>query len=326
LPEKAARRIEALGVRIHHPENITQAPLQPSFQAAHGRLNTELGRLNRILRQIQEEILPKAMETSPSVGSELATKWSDLLQSYRELNPLLPGMKAVRENLLRSWEASLAQFQESIRSGFRSPQKVETYVFLSHLLTGCSPGLLSEELAKARYWNWGMKLAKERGIRLEHMPHQYTSAFRSAQEALQKGRYDAAVIVGPEAFAYEPIFRDLGVATFAVNIPETEFGGKRSLKRLEGLGTLKGRRVLVVEDDVRSGATLKRLLRTLRFSGPFAELGLYLGLPTFRQLPENVPLSFKQVFIADPRPEDGVTFLSHLSARVPLYKTEEDPP
>ncbi|MFO1519097.1 MAG: phosphoribosyltransferase [bacterium] len=326
LPKKAAQRIESLEVRIHHPKNVTPVPLKPAFEAAHARLGTPIGRMERITRLFQQEIIPTALQTNPSTGRTLLEKWNRFWMDYHGLNPLLPGVSAVRKTLLHSLEATLSQFQESIRIGFRDARAEETYTFLAHILPRLTDESLAEELAKTRYHEWGLNLARSRKISLEHVPHHYTAAFRKAAEAVQEGNYEIALIVGPEAFAYEPMFLDLGLPTVSVNIPETDFGGRRSLKRFEDLSILRGKRVLVVEDDVCSGATLNRLLKTLRRFGPFAEMGLYLGLPSVRQTAENIPPDFQRVFIADADPEkDAASFLNHLSARIPIYKHPPSP-
>jgi hypothetical protein len=140
-----------------------------------------------------------------------------------------------------------------------------------------------------------------------------------AQKAL-RGKYDIALIVGAEGFAYEPIFRDLGIPTVAVNIPEADFGGSRSIEVFDDLSKLKGKRLLVVEDDVHSGATLRKLLEEVKHHHP-QSLGLYLGLPEIRQMQENIPGDFRKIYLTElDEPQDEAVFLRHLVKHAILFK------
>ena len=102
-------------------------------------------------------------------------------------------------------------------------------------------------------------------------------------------RYDLALIIGPEGFAYEPVLNDLGLKTLAVNIPEADPGGRRTVQTFAGedLRQAAGKCLLIVEDDIRSGATVEAALQAL--PGAPKKIGLFLGSPPAYQKLENVP-------------------------------------
>src|SRR4029434_3908582 len=209
-------------------------------------------------------------------------------------NPWLPGVDEIRSSMSSRLETLLRNFLDSRTLG-------QSHA-LNHLLglMRTDPPLprgYAGDLAIGRYYQQGIKRAKERGIENIHLPHSYAASFRAAQKAV-KGKYDVALIVGPEGFSYEPIFQDLGLATLAVNIPEANFGGRRSIAIFDDLSRLTGKRVLVLEDDVRSGATLRKLLEEIKIYEP-GYLGLYLGLPSIRQMTQNIPPEFRKVYVTE---------------------------
>lgn len=319
LPGRARKRIEALGVKIHYPGNVADVQTEAAFYAAHERLKTPYGRMRHAVRSFEDEILPRAQAAGAVVAGTLAGHWQSAFQIHDSLNPMVPGARRIRGMILDSLDVLAGEFQHLLEKGLRDPSDPATYTHLSRLLEQIKiPEDMAEELARARYHPWAVRLAKERKVRLEHIPHSYTTAFRTVLELMAGDSYDVALIVGPEGFAYEPIFHDLGLPTLSVNVPESKYAGRRSLREIEDLAGLKGKRVLVVEDDVRSGATLRRVLRSVAPHHP-ADLGLFLGLPGSRQVMESIPKIFRKVFVSDEyREADQLVFLTHLSEREAL--------
>jgi len=125
-----------------------------------------------------------------------------------------------------------------------------------------------------------------------------------------------ALVVGPEGFAYEPLFRGAGLPTVAVNVPESEPGGPRTVHTPPGedLGAVGGRRVLVVEDDVCTGATLRAVLGALPVRP--ASVGLYLGSPAGLRKLTPVPPEVSQVHASAGEHDEAVDeFLWFLEER-----------
>lgn len=77
-----------------------------------------------------------------------------------------------------------------------------------------------------------------------------------------------------------------------------------------------------MEDDVQSGATLKKLLAELSEHSP-ERLGLYLGTGSAYQMIENVPPQFEQTYVVGTDPDAATElFFEHLAQREVLYKQQ----
>ena len=178
------------------------------------------------------------------------------------------------------------------------------------------------DLVRARYGSRAVEAARKRNIENPHIPAFPLAAFAAARRAIEKG-FDIAVVVGPEGFAYEPYFEDLGIPTVAVNIPESRPNEPRSFTALDDLTVLQGKRVLVVEDDVRTGATLQTILDKVKSYAP-GQFGLYLGQPASFQEQKNIPSEFQDTYIAnaDLPEQEGLDFENHLkSIGLKIFKT-----
>ncbi len=295
------------GIReVYHPENVSPSKVGNLFLNLHERLGTREGRRLKIMRELNSMVskLKKikkenAKKDVNKVAETLENSLKAHLKLYNSLNPFLPGTEEVKEKIVsrleflhNSLNSLLGLSTLGLSKEFKPIKSMqEIQRFLNTFKVSFSD--YAHVIARARYVPLGLKCAEERGVKLEVAPHDFLASFRTAFEAVKHG-YDYALIVGPEGFAYEPFFRDLGLKTLAVNIPEAEWGGKRSFKAFDDLSVLEGKRVLVVEDDVRSGATLQKLIEELNKVKP-AFLGLYLGaLPSFQKM-ENVPSNFKKI-------------------------------
>ncbi len=112
----------------------------------------------------------------------------------------------------------------------------------------------------------------------------------------------------------------------AVNIPESGEGEERSFTSFDDLSKLKGKKVLIVEDDVRTGATLQKLVEALGTNKP-AQMSLYLGQPERFQLQANIPPEFSKTYIAGAgvkEEELGKEFTTYLESRgLRVFKNKE---
>jgi hypoxanthine phosphoribosyltransferase len=322
--EVAAAKEEALGLTVV----ASREQLVLIGKEIHQRSATSLQRYaegNREFYEALEKMLPALAEKCASLlamqrdldGASRRSR-EERVELRAKLYTALEELPALAGEL----QAMLTIYREAI-----APDASRHLGFLAALATASASPLpvgFADVLANARYLEAGRRCASDRNVKHEHLPRSYTVAFRAAMDAVQEVGYDTALIVGPEGFAYEPIFRDLGLAIAAVNIPEAVFNGERSLKELDDLSKLKGSRVLVVEDDVVSGATLRKLLPSLERHAP-AELGLFLGSPSGRQLQMNIPASFRHVHISDDKVNadgdaDADAFLRHLAEREVIFK------
>ena len=314
IPAQNISDLRNLGVTIHTHEGIRPIPSLPVFNRIHEALKTPRGILRQVDRAL-EELLPPLQSAYPEVAENLRRFADEQRKLFLNLHPGLSGVDVVRERIASRLQGYLRTYQE-----IRSLGENEATQHLTDLIK-TSPMLpedFDQRLAMARYHERALDLARQRGVENPHFPASYPASFRSAQQALRK-KYDLALIVGPEGFAYEPIFEDLGLPSLAVNIPEDDFNGSRSFQSFGDLSAVMGKRVLVVEDDVQSGATLRALLKALVPHSP-SFLGLYLGAPLIRQMTANIPKAFQRVVVTQiDETLDRRAFMKHLQRRETVF-------
>lgn len=134
-------------------------------------------------------------------------------------------------------------------------------------------------------------------------PHDAVAAFGMAERLLTAG-FDRFLAVAPEGHIYGYFFERLGARVLSVftDYPPTRVTAE------DDLGIITGQRVLLIEDDVIGGRTLRLVAEHLRAFAP-ASLAVYLGHTKGVQHLRNVPPEFGQVFVAedclnwDDRPE-----------------------
>ncbi|HKY62468.1 MAG TPA: phosphoribosyltransferase family protein [bacterium] len=308
VSQSTLQELRNRGIALHFPNEI-EAPSSTLaiFHHAHEKLNTPLGRLRRASRELQELL---GEEARPYLEREE--------RAFFALNPLVPGVLRIRASMMMRLEGVVQSYRDALKF---DPGHAQNYAFDILRSNPVFPVGSVDELARARYYGKGIEAAEDYGLANVHGPHSYVAAFNAAQKTVKRG-HELALIVGPEGFAYAPIFHDLGLETLAVNIGEANPAGKRPVEALDDLSRLRGKKVLVVEDDVHSGEPLRSLLAEIKPYRPSA-LNLYLGLPAFRQNLENVPPGFRKVYITEEyRKEDEAAFLKHLKKRESLFKDE----
>lgn len=310
------------GLEIFCPKN---APLQNAgdiYIEAHERLGTLYGRRRETEHLFTKEA-QKLKKQYPDLSESLEIFISEKLRVFDSLNPYLPGVLSVRERILSEATSIYRQHQDNLKLNVYSvPAALAN--FKGILSTAQSlPYEFEKDLFEARYKKQIEEAAKKRGIENIHYPSEPLAAFDAARMAIKKG-FDIALIVGPEGFSYEPFFRDLGLPTVAVNIPEYRENEVRTVKLLDDLSVLQNKKVLVVEDDVRTGATLQKLIEQMKPHMP-AQLGLYLGLPKDFQKTASIPSDFTETFMT--KKEIGLNiagknFLEYLESRgLKIFKT-----
>src|SRR5215470_12933307 len=103
------------------------------------------------------------------------------------------------------------------------------------------------------------------------VPHDAVAAFGMAR-LLSASGFDRYLAIAPEGHVYGYFFERLGVPVLSIftDYPPTQCATD------DDLGAVKGQRVLLIEDDVIGGRTLRLVVECLQ---PFApqSLALYLG-------------------------------------------------
>jgi NAD(P)-dependent dehydrogenase (short-subunit alcohol dehydrogenase family) len=125
------------------------------------------------------------------------------------------------------------------------------------------------------------------------VPHDAILALAMARELAGAG-HDVHVAVAPEGHVYGYFLERLGARVLEVRV------GFPPVTIESGLGPseIEGRSVLVVEDDVMGGATLRLVAAELGRHRP-ARLDLWLVHSIGIQHPENVPPEYGDVFYAE---------------------------
>ncbi len=306
------------GLKIFSPGN---APLEHAgdiYLEAHERLETLYGRRRKAERQFIEEA-GKVQERFPELADALRAFASKQFHVFDFLNPYVPGMPEVRERILAIVNRLYRDHRSLLDDDmYRLPGVAENFRRIS-ATTQAPPRGFESVLITARYKKEGEEAARRRNVENFHYPSNPLAAFDAARKAVGED-FDAALIVGPEGFAYEPYFRDFGLPTAAVNIPESGEDESRTIRLFDDASTLRGKRVLVVEDDVHTGATLRKLLEWLMPQNP-ARLGLYLGQPEQFQRVTKIPQAFAAVYLAEENPASGKIFEEYLASRnLKIYK------
>jgi hypothetical protein len=125
------------------------------------------------------------------------------------------------------------------------------------------------------------------------VPHDAVAAFAMAEFLMAAG-FDRYLAIAPEGHIYGYFFERLGGSVLSVftDYPPTRVSAEDDLR------TVQGRRVLLIEDDVIGGGTLRLVVEHLRQFSP-GSLALYLGHTKGIQHLRNVPAEIAQVFVAE---------------------------
>src|SRR3954454_8209418 len=89
-------------------------------------------------------------------------------------------------------------------------------------------------------------------------PVDCVTAFSLARLLTGRGLFDHCIAVAPEGHVYGYFFERLGVPILSVHVGYPP----RRVEVLDDLAVVRDRRVLLLEDDVVSGGTLRLVIRT----------------------------------------------------------------
>lgn len=126
------------------------------------------------------------------------------------------------------------------------------------------------------------------------VPHDTVCSFGMAKQILALKEYDLFISVAPEGYIYSYFFELQGVSTIEVFVDYPPV----NLRSPDDLSIIEGKKILIIEDDIIGGATVRLILKELEQYKP-AELGLYLGHNKGFQKIENIPCSIEKTFIAE---------------------------
>lgn len=126
------------------------------------------------------------------------------------------------------------------------------------------------------------------------IPHDPVHAYAMAVHLTTEFSFDHLVSVAPEGHIYGYFFEKLGHSPLSVHVPYPP----THCEVPDDFPSLAGGSVLIIEDDVIGGATLRHVVKALQ-SHQSDSLSLYLGHSAFVQKLENVPDEIDRVFRAE---------------------------
>jgi hypothetical protein len=126
------------------------------------------------------------------------------------------------------------------------------------------------------------------------VPHDCVAAFQMAKLLTERGLFDNYIAVAPEGLIYSFFFELLGaeVLSLFVDYPPT------LVKEVDDFSLILGKRVLLIEDDVISGTTLRIVLDALDRYSP-KSISLFLGHTKSVQHLDNIPNRISSTYIAE---------------------------
>lgn len=120
------------------------------------------------------------------------------------------------------------------------------------------------------------------------------AAFAMARWLVEQEQFDEYVVVAPEGHVYGYFFARCGANILTVHVGYPPI----RCEPLDDLRVLRDRRVLILEDDVASGTSLRRVVPTLQAFQP-RSIDLYLGRPKDAQILEHVDPAIGKVYLAE---------------------------
>ncbi len=126
------------------------------------------------------------------------------------------------------------------------------------------------------------------------VPHDCVAAFAMARLLVESGEFDCYVAVAPEGHVYGYFLEQRGATVLSVfaDYPPTKCESD------DDLSILRGGRVLIVEDDVIGGRTLRLVVSHLEQFSP-RSLSLYLGHTKGIQHVQNIPKEIVRTYLAE---------------------------
>ncbi len=310
------------GVEVFSPnKNISLENAGDVYIEAHKKLKTLYGRFCQLEREIMKGI-EENEEKFPELNKLFKKFVKEQFYLFNALNPNLEGVAVIRERMLNRLSVLFKDYQYLLKGEtVESVQVVENFKNVLKT-TSLLPLGFEAEIIKARYQKQAEVLAFQRKIKNFHYPADPVGAFAAAKKAVEDG-FEAALIVGPEGFAYEPYFKDLGIETIAISVDWDSKKKSQSIKILDDLTKLKEKKVLIVDDDVTSGATLEEVIKILT-STKLVSLGLYLGqLEKFQKI-SNIPLKFEKIYLVKESERNAEVFKEFLHSRnLKIFKNRD---
>ena len=133
------------------------------------------------------------------------------------------------------------------------------------------------------------------------IPIDSVSAFAMARLLVEENVFDVCVSVAPEGHVYGYFFQRFGASILSVHVDYPP----RRCEILDDLEVIRGKRVLILEDDVASGTTLRHVVNALMVYQPDS-LRLFLGRPKDSQVLDSIHPAISKVYLAEEYLDPGL--------------------
>lgn len=127
------------------------------------------------------------------------------------------------------------------------------------------------------------------------VPHDSVAAFQMARFLVGRKTFDHIIAIEPEGHIYGYFLECLGANVLSIY---TDPPPATTVKVTEDLSRICGGKILLIEDDVISGSTLRLVLAAVGKYDP-RSLSLYLGHAKCFQRLQNVPSEFANIYVAE---------------------------
>ena len=155
------------------------------------------------------------------------------------------------------------------------------------------------------------------------------TSFSSIRKIIEERETEIGIAIGPEGFMYASIFELYDFPLRNVHIDEYCTTEDRPYKELDDLSIIRGKNIILIEDDVRTGKTLEKACSQIKRHSP-KSISLYLGHPERMQNLPNIPKEFRKVYttpdiLSDAQIKSEIDkALEMLKKKYPIFKEKKD--
>jgi len=155
--------------------------------------------------------------------------------------------------------------------------------------------MLKVELLEKLVSQEALEYAEKHGWGKVFKPHSRLESAVNADMIIRSGDIDIGLSVEPEGCAYAYFFETLGLGVLHVYAEFDGMGGI-DFQLAEPLDAMRGRRVLIIEDDIRSGLTMRNVLEGIR-GIDVGSYSLFLGNNLAYQNLDSVPPQIVRTYL-----------------------------
>lgn len=233
----------------------------------------------------KQRVVTQLAQLKSSSFKQKAPEFEGILRFLDRLNPHSSIARSLMEARYVRLADEIAGLLEMDRKGFPINVFADPTINLRILYD------LAERVVKAEISDY----VRIHGHGKDFFPQLLRDAFTSARRIVESGVVDIGLSVEPEGCGYSYFFELHGLKVLHVF---ADFDGKGGIeyRETEDLAVLRGKRVLLIEDDVRTGQTLRAVLANI-VRLDIAKLEIFLGNGTFYQNTSALPPPISRFYL-----------------------------